>query len=192
MSALEIRVPDIGEFESVEVIEILVAQGETVEVEQSLITLESDKATMEIPSTHAGTITELCVELGSQVSEGDLIVRVETADAEAATEALAPEKAETTTPVATEPAATTPDAAAPSAAPVSAGEPLPDADFTAEAQVAALWTAASEQPEPAPPHPAAARLAGSPRGPPAAAIRPARRPRVPRGGGATGGGGVCW
>jgi len=135
MSALEIRVPDIGEFESVEVIEILVAQGETVEVEQSLITLESDKATMEIPSTHAGTITEVCVELGSQVSEGDLIVRVETADAEAATEAPAPEKAETTTPVATEPDATTPDAAAPSAAPVSAGEPLPDADFTADVVV---------------------------------------------------------
>jgi dihydrolipoamide dehydrogenase len=81
MSSLEIRVPDIGEFESVEVIEILIAPGDSVAVEQSLITLESDKATMEIPSTQAGTITEICVEIGGEVSEGDLILRLEVTEA---------------------------------------------------------------------------------------------------------------
>ena len=80
MTTLEIRVPDIGEFESVEVIEILVAAGDSISVEQSLITLESDKTTMEIPCTHAGTITEICVEIGNEVSQGDLIVRVDIVD----------------------------------------------------------------------------------------------------------------
>ncbi len=75
MSApLEIRVPDIGEFENVDVIEVLVAPGDRVELEQSLITLESDKATMEIPSPRAGVVRELAVEVGGQVSEGDLIL----------------------------------------------------------------------------------------------------------------------
>ncbi len=75
-ASIDIRVPDIGEYDSVEIIEVLVAQGESVVAEQSLITLESDKASMEIPSTHAGTITELVVNVGDKLKEGDLIARV--------------------------------------------------------------------------------------------------------------------
>ena len=81
MSVVEIRVPDIGEFDHVEVIEVLVSPGDTVEVEQSLITLESDKATMEIPSTQAGTVQSIAVAIGGNVSEGDVIVRLDAAGA---------------------------------------------------------------------------------------------------------------
>ncbi|WP_423821190.1 dihydrolipoyllysine-residue acetyltransferase [Salinisphaera sp. SPP-AMP-43] len=77
MSAQEIKVPDIGDFDSVEVIEVLVSEGDTVEQEQPLITLESDKATLEVPSTVAGKITELKVSEGSTVSEGDVIAMIE-------------------------------------------------------------------------------------------------------------------
>ena len=69
----EIRVPDIGDFEEVPVIEILVSAGETVEAEQSLITLESDKATMDVPSPGSGKLLELKVAEGDKVSEGDVI-----------------------------------------------------------------------------------------------------------------------
>ena len=67
MAAQEIKVPDIGDFDSVEVIEVLVSKGDTIEQEQPLITLESDKATLEVPSTIAGKITEM------KVSEGDTV-----------------------------------------------------------------------------------------------------------------------
>ncbi|MGN8160915.1 biotin/lipoyl-containing protein, partial [Salinisphaera sp. SWV1] len=73
----EVKVPDIGDFDSVEVIEVLVAEGDTVEKEQPLITLESDKATLEVPSTAAGKIAELKVAEGSTVSEGDVIALLE-------------------------------------------------------------------------------------------------------------------
>ncbi|WP_349256969.1 dihydrolipoyl dehydrogenase [Salinisphaera sp.] len=76
--AQEIKVPDIGDFDSVEIIEVLVAEGDTVEKEQALITLESDKATLEVPSTAAGKITSLKVSEGDTVSEGDVIATVET------------------------------------------------------------------------------------------------------------------
>ncbi|NBD94911.1 MAG: dihydrolipoyl dehydrogenase [Gammaproteobacteria bacterium] len=69
----EIKVPDIGDFEKVPVIEILVGRGDEIEAEQSLITLESDKATMEVPSPHAGRLVELNVEEGDEVAEGDVI-----------------------------------------------------------------------------------------------------------------------
>ena len=78
--AQEIKVPDIGDFDSVEIIEVLVAEGDTVEEEQPLITLESDKATLEVPSTVAGKITELKVSEGDTVSEGDVIALIEAAD----------------------------------------------------------------------------------------------------------------
>ncbi|MES1946227.1 Dihydrolipoamide dehydrogenase of pyruvate dehydrogenase complex [Salinisphaera sp. C84B14] len=80
--AQEIKVPDIGDFDSVEIIEVLVAEGDTVEEEQPLITLESDKATLEVPSTVAGKITELKVSEGDTVSEGDVIALIEAADEE--------------------------------------------------------------------------------------------------------------
>ena len=76
----DINVPDIGDFDEVEIIEIHVARGEKVEIEQSLITLESDKATMEIPSPHAGTVKEINIKTGQNVSQGDLILKLETED----------------------------------------------------------------------------------------------------------------
>ena len=75
-AVVDIHVPDIGDFDSVEVIEVNVAVGDTVEEEQSLITLESDKASMEIPSTTAGIVKELRVAVGDDVKQGDLIVIV--------------------------------------------------------------------------------------------------------------------
>ncbi|ORU92460.1 MAG: dihydrolipoamide acetyltransferase [Cycloclasticus sp. symbiont of Bathymodiolus heckerae] len=72
--AINIHVPDIGDFDEVEVIEVNVAVGDTVEEEQSLLTLESDKASMEIPSTAAGVVTEIKVAVGDNVAEGSLIV----------------------------------------------------------------------------------------------------------------------
>jgi pyruvate dehydrogenase E2 component (dihydrolipoamide acetyltransferase) len=82
MAAQEIKVPDIGDFDEVEVIEVLVSEGDEVEEEQALITLESDKATLEVPSTGAGKITELKVKEGDKVSEGDVIAMLEAADAD--------------------------------------------------------------------------------------------------------------
>ena len=73
---VEIRVPDIGDYDTVEIIEVLVANGDQVEAEQSLITLESDKASMEIPSTHSGSIADISVKVGDKISTGDLIALV--------------------------------------------------------------------------------------------------------------------
>jgi len=74
---VEVRVPDIGDFKDVSVIELLVKVGDTVKVEQSLITVESDKASMEIPASHAGVVKELKVKLGDTVNIGDLVVVLE-------------------------------------------------------------------------------------------------------------------
>lgn len=84
MALTEIKVPDIGDFDSVGVIEVLVNVGDTIKVEQSLITVESDKASMEIPSSHAGVLKELRVKLGDQVAQGGVIAVIETADAASA------------------------------------------------------------------------------------------------------------
>jgi len=77
----EVRLPDIGDFHDVELIELLVNVGDQVEAEQSLLTLESDKATMEIPAPFAGQIKTLAVKLGDKLNEGDLIATIETAGA---------------------------------------------------------------------------------------------------------------
>ncbi|MFZ1181368.1 MAG: dihydrolipoyl dehydrogenase [Herbaspirillum sp.] len=95
MSLSEVKVPDIGDFKEVEVIELLVKVGDTIEVEQSLITVESDKASMEIPSSAAGVIKELTVKVGDKVAEGSVLLLVEaaaggTATALAAAPAAAP------------------------------------------------------------------------------------------------------
>jgi pyruvate/2-oxoglutarate dehydrogenase complex dihydrolipoamide acyltransferase (E2) component len=88
---VDVRVPDIGDFSDVAVIEVLVKPGDTVAVEQSLITIESDKASMEIPSSHAGVVKELKVAVGDKVNEGTLILRLEgEAAATAAPAAAAP------------------------------------------------------------------------------------------------------
>ena len=78
--AVPVVVPDIGDFDQVDVVEVLVAVGDEVSVDQSLITLESDKASMEVPSPAAGRVVEIAVELGGQVGEGDLILTIEAAD----------------------------------------------------------------------------------------------------------------
>ena len=79
----DILVPDIGDFEGVEVIEIMVSAGDTISVEDPLVSLESDKAAMEIPSPQAGTIKEVKVSIGDKVSQGDLLVTMEVSEAEA-------------------------------------------------------------------------------------------------------------
>jgi len=77
MAIQQINIPDIGDFDSVEIIEILVSVGDTVAVDDSLLTLESDKATMEIPSPFAGTVTKINVEVGGSVAEGDYVLDIE-------------------------------------------------------------------------------------------------------------------
>jgi len=77
MSALEVKVPDIGDFTDVPVIEVFVKPGDTVAAEDSLITLESDKATMDVPSPSAGTVKEVRVKVGDKVSQGTLIAMLE-------------------------------------------------------------------------------------------------------------------
>jgi pyruvate/2-oxoglutarate dehydrogenase complex dihydrolipoamide acyltransferase (E2) component len=74
MAQIEIQVPDIGDFDEVAVIELLVKPGDSVAVDQSLITVESDKASMEIPSSHAGVVTALKVKLGDKVKQGSVIL----------------------------------------------------------------------------------------------------------------------
>jgi dihydrolipoamide dehydrogenase len=88
--ALEVKVPDIGDFKEVEVIEVLVKPGDTVAKEQSLITLESDKATMEIPSPGAGVVKELRLKVGDKVSEGAPILVLESSSEKPRNEAPAP------------------------------------------------------------------------------------------------------
>ncbi|MGH8681982.1 MAG: biotin/lipoyl-containing protein, partial [Burkholderiales bacterium] len=86
----EVSVPDIGDFKEVDVIEILVKPGDAVQPEQSLITLESDKATIEIPSPSAGVVKELRIKLGDKVSEGTPILVLEASEAAAAKAAAQP------------------------------------------------------------------------------------------------------
>ena len=90
MSIVEVKVPDIGDFKDVAVIELLVKPGDTVSAEQSLITVESDKASMEIPSSHAGVVKELKVNIGDTVNQGSLILTLDAAEQGAAAPASAP------------------------------------------------------------------------------------------------------
>src|SRR5215210_2262727 len=113
MSMVEVKVPDIGDFKDVEIIELLVKPGDAVKVDQSLITVESDKASMEIPSSHAGVVKDLKVKIGDKVSEGSVVLALES-DAPAAS-AAAPAAAATSAP-----ASAAPPAAPPSATPAAA------------------------------------------------------------------------
>ena len=119
--SVEIKVPDIGDFKEVEVIELMVKVGDTIKVDQSLITVESDKASMEIPSSMAGVIKELKVKVGDKVAEGSLLLLLETS-----TEAIvqAPAAAEAAAPVAS-PNATLPAPAQPIAAPAQPASVIP-------------------------------------------------------------------
>ncbi|MCY3661190.1 MAG: dihydrolipoyllysine-residue acetyltransferase [bacterium] len=113
---LSVVVPDIGDFDSVDVVEVLVAVGDEVSVDQSLITLESDKASMEVPSPAAGRVVEIAVELGGQVGGGDLILTIEAAAAPA-------EEREEAAGSSEEPEPTGVKATAPAASPASRPSP---------------------------------------------------------------------
>ena len=84
MATIEIKVPDIGDFKDVAIIEVLVKPGDTVAKDQSLVTVESDKASMEIPSSHAGVVKEMKVKLGDKISEGSLLLTLDASDADRA------------------------------------------------------------------------------------------------------------
>jgi dihydrolipoamide dehydrogenase len=99
MSTVEVKVPNIGDFKEVEIIELMVKAGDTIKVDQSLVTVESDKASMEIPSTHAGVVKELKVKVGDKVGEGSLLLMLDEsgeASTSAPTPAAVPEKAAAT------------------------------------------------------------------------------------------------
>jgi pyruvate dehydrogenase E2 component (dihydrolipoamide acetyltransferase) len=113
-SLVSIKLPDIGEFEDVEVIEVMVKPGDKVKVDDSLITIESDKASMEVPATEAGIVKELKVKVGDRVSEGSPIIVVETTDD--AVEAAKPAAA-------AQPAPQRPNAASSPAQPKASGAP---------------------------------------------------------------------
>jgi len=102
MNKIEIKVPDIGDFEQVPVIEVLVKSGDSVAAEQPLVTLESDKATMEVPSTSAGQVVYVHVQVGDEVSEGDVIATLEVATAKDQSDAASASADETDTSAATE------------------------------------------------------------------------------------------
>ncbi|MCU0869063.1 MAG: dihydrolipoyl dehydrogenase [Burkholderiales bacterium] len=106
---VEVRVPDIGDFKDIPVIEVLVKPGDAIAADDSLVTLESDKATMDVPAPQAGTVRELKLKVGDKVSEGTLVLLLDTADATAAT-----------APVVAPAAATAPPASAPAATPTAA------------------------------------------------------------------------
>jgi pyruvate dehydrogenase E2 component (dihydrolipoamide acetyltransferase) len=116
MSIVEVKVPDIGDFKEVEVIELMVKPGDTIKVDQSLITVESDKASMEIPSSHAGVVKELKIKVGDKVGEGSLLLTLEESAGAAAA-----------APAAAAPAAAPAAAAAPAPAPAAAPAPAPAA-----------------------------------------------------------------
>jgi len=122
MSTIEVKVPDIGDFKDVPVIEILVKAGDTVKAEDSLVTLESDKATMDVPAPAAGTVKELKVSLGDKVSEGSVIVVLDAAGGAAA---AAPSAAEPATAPAPAQAAAPAPAPAPAATPAAAPAATP-------------------------------------------------------------------
>ena len=118
MAKIEIKVPDIGEFKNVDISEVLIKPGDSIVVEQSLITIETDKASMEIPSSHSGVVTELRIKVGDKVSRGSVIALAEVIDAAPGSEprASAPNPA----PAVTAPTSVAP-ATEPSALPAYAG-----------------------------------------------------------------------
>ncbi len=108
---LEVLVPDIGDFDSVDVIEVIVKEGDTIAVEDSLITVESDKASMDIPSSHAGVVKEIKVKVGDKVAKGSLILTLEAAEQSAEKKQPEAPAAQNTTPAPPPVAAPAPKAA---------------------------------------------------------------------------------
>ena len=146
MAAIEVKVPDIGDFKDVPVIEVLVKAGDVVKKDESLITLESDKATMEVPAPSSGTVRELRVKVGDKVSQGSAIALLD-GGAEAAKPQPAPAqapKAATSTP----PSAPAPAAAPPSERPSPAAARAEPPATVASSLAAASPAAASSTPMP--------------------------------------------
>ncbi|MGS1107121.1 dihydrolipoyllysine-residue acetyltransferase [Achromobacter anxifer] len=144
---VQIKVPDIGDFKEVEVIEVLVAVGDTIKAEQSLITVESDKASMEIPASQGGVVKSISVKVGDKVAEGTVVLEVEASGAgEAAAPAAAPAKAEA--PKAEAKAAAQPAAAAAPAAATAASGPVnievPDIGDFKEVEVIEIMVAVGD------------------------------------------------
>src|SRR6266850_3515947 len=130
MSTIEVKVPDIGDFRDVPVIEVFVKPGDVVKAEDSLVTLESDKATMDVPAPAAGTVKDLKVKVGDKVSEGSVILTLETADAGGAkaapaATASAPPGAKAAPAAATETKSREPAAAASPAPPAATAGVIP-------------------------------------------------------------------
>ncbi len=153
MAKVDVSVPDIGDFKDVPVIEVLVKPGDEVKVEQSLVTLESDKATLDVPSPIAGKLAEVVAKVGDKVSMGTLIARIETGAEAAAPAPVAKAEAAATkpAPAAKAPPAATPAPAAkepPAAPPAPAAKEPPAAD---EPPPGAAPAAASASPGPAKP-----------------------------------------
>jgi len=119
MSTIDVKVPDIGDFKDIPVIEIFVKAGDPVKAEDSLVSLESDKATMDVPAPAAGVVREVRLKLGDKVSEGSLILTLDTAATADAKPAAAPAPAPTAPP----PAAAPVTAPAPAAVPAAASAP---------------------------------------------------------------------
>lgn len=136
---LEIRVPDIGDFDEVEVVEILVAKGDRVEIEDSLVSIESDKATMEIPSSATGTVVEISVVEGDRVAEGSLLVVLDVleSDRPAAPEDGAPSVDSGAAPQNRPDSVADDDESAPAVPDPTLAEPTPRVDFVREVSPAA-------------------------------------------------------
>lgn len=116
MAVVEVKVPDIGDFKDVEVIEVLVKPGDTIAVDQSLVTVESDKASMEIPSSTAGVVKAMRVKLGDKVNEGAVLLELEADGAASAVQPAAAVSAPVSAPAPAEAEAVTPPVAIPPAA----------------------------------------------------------------------------
>jgi len=139
MSTVEVKVPNIGDFKDVEVIELMVKAGDTIKVDQSLVTVESDKASMEIPSTHAGVVQSITVKVGDKINEGTLLLTVEEGAA-AAPAAAAPAPAAEAKPAdkpADKPAAPTESQAPakPAPAPAPAGPAPTPSSYTGQVDI---------------------------------------------------------
>lgn len=130
---IEVKVPDIGDFSEVEVIEILVNVGDTVEQEQSLITVESDKASMEIPSSSAGVVKSIKVKLGDKIAEGSLVLELEASDSAQAS--TAPATSSASAAASSSPAAANQASAAENPAPAAAAASAPSAPAAGGVQV---------------------------------------------------------
>jgi len=136
MAEIQVKVPDIGDFKDVAIIEVLVKPGDTVKVEQSLVTVESDKASMEIPSSHAGVVKALAVKLGDTVNEGSVLLTLEAAASSPSPAAAGEGRGEG-------------GATSPSAAPAFAPAPSPQPRIESGAGSSPAGGRGSEQPAPA-------------------------------------------